>query len=185
MIVPDKSLPDSDFPALKRKSETCFDNLALRREFSANVVSFCRWLRRHGSSVSASEQMDALRALDAIDLLEEEDFYWSLRSTIAKSTREQEIFDEHFQRFWYVWDNADQLSFRDEEETEAPSVTIDDRPHKQKHLTINDWLSNADQASEEQETAGYSPFEVITERDFSGFLAQDLDEVARLIDEIG
>ena len=54
--------------------------------------------------------MDALRALDAIDLLEEENFYWSLRTTLAKSAREREIFDEHFRRFWYVWDNADQLS---------------------------------------------------------------------------
>ena len=44
----------------KRKSETRFDDLALRREFNANVVGFCRWLRQHGSSVSASEQMDAL-----------------------------------------------------------------------------------------------------------------------------
>ena len=181
-------LPDSSLikiPSPKRKSETRFDDLALRREFSANVVGFCRWLRRHGSSVSASEQMDALRALDAIDLLEEEDFYWSLRTTLAKSTREQEIFDEHFRRFWYVWDNADQLSFRDEEEAESPSVIIDDRPRKQKYLTINDWLNNADQTNEEQEAAGYSPFEVVTERDFSDFLSQDLDEVARLINEIG
>ena len=182
-MLPDSSLIEN--PSPKRKSETRFDDLALRREFSANVVGFCRWLRRHGSSVSASEQMDALRALDAIDLLEEEDFYWSLRTTLAKSTREQEIFDEHFRRFWYVWDKADQLSFRDEEETEAPSIIIDDRPRKQKYLTINDWLNNADQASEEQEAAGYSPFEVVTERDFSDFLAQDLDEVARLINEIG
>ena len=182
-MLPDNSL--IEIPSPKRKSETRFDDLALRREFSANVVGFCRWLRRHGSSVSASEQMDALRALDAIDLLEEEDFYWSLRTTLAKSTREQEIFDEHFRRFWYVWDKADQLSFRDEEEAEAPSVIIDDRPRKQKYLTINDWLNNADQASEEQEAAGYSSFEVVTERDFSDFLAQDLDEVARLINEIG
>ena len=182
-MLPDSSLIEN--PSPKRKSETSFDDLALRREFSANVVGFCRWLRRHGSSVSASEQMDALRALDAIDLLEEEDFYLSLRTTLAKSTQEQEIFDEHFRRFWYVWDNADQLSFRDEEEAESPSVIIDDRPRKQKYLTINDWLNNADQASEEQEVAGYSPFEVVTERDFSDFLSQDLDEVARLINEIG
>ena len=182
-MLPDSSLIEN--PSPKRKSETSFDDLALRREFSANVVGFCRWLRRHGSSVSASEQMDALRALDAIDLLEEEDFYLSLRTTLAKSTQEQEIFDEHFRRFWYVWDNADQLSFRDEEEAESPSVIIDDRPRKQKYLTINDWLNNADQTNEEQEAAGYSPFEVVTERDFSDFLSQDLDEVARLINEIG
>ena len=73
-MLPDNSLIESS--SSKRKSETRFDNLALRRELSANVVGFCRWLRQHGSSVSASEQMDALRALDAIDLLEEKDFYW-------------------------------------------------------------------------------------------------------------
>tara|TARA_B100001093_G_scaffold294826_1_gene281204 strand:+ start:2597 stop:3859 length:1263 start_codon:yes stop_codon:yes gene_type:complete len=182
-MLPENSL--IKIPSPKRKLEIRFDNVALRREFSANVVGFCRWLRRQGSSVSAPEQIDALRALDAIDLLEEENFYWSLRTTLAKSTKEQEIFDEHFRHFWYVWDKLDQLSSRDEEEAEDPSVIIDDHPRKQKSLTINDWLNNVDQDSEEQEAAGYSPFEVVTERDFSDFLAQDLDEVARLINEIG
>ena len=182
-MLPDNSL--IEIPSPKRKLETRFDNVALRREFSANVVGFCRWLRRQGSSVSTPEQIDALRALDAIDLLEEENFYWSLRTTLAKSTREQEIFDEHFRHFWYVWDKIDQLSSRDQEEAEDPSVIIDDHLRKQKSLTINDWLNNVDQASEEQEAAGYSPFEVVTERDFSDFLAQDLDEVDRLINEIG
>ena len=182
-MLPENSLIEISSP--KRKFETRFDNVALRREFSANVVGFCRWLRRQGSSVSAPEQIEALRALDAIDLLEEENFYWSLRTTLAKSTREQEIFDEHFRHFWYVWDRVDQPSSRDEEEAEGPSVIIDDHLRKQKSLTINDWLNNVDQASEEQEAAGYSPFEVVTERDFSDFLAQDLDAVARLINEIG
>ena len=182
-MLPDNSL--IEIPSPKRKLETRFDNVALRREFSANVVGFCRWLRRQGSSVSTPEQIDALRALDAIDLLEEENFYWSLRTTLAKSTREQEIFDEHFRHFWYVRDKVDQLSSRDQEEAEDPSVIIDDHLRKQKSLTINDWLNKVDQASEEQEAAGYSPFEVVTERDFSDFLAQDLDEVDRLINEIG
>ena len=182
-MLPDNSL--IEIPSPKRKLETRFDNVALRLEFSANVVGFCRWLRRQGSSVSTPEQIDALRALDAIDLLEEENFYWSLRTTLAKSTREQEIFDEHFRHFWYVRDKVDQLSSRDQEEAEDPSVIIDDHLRKQKSLTINDWLNNVDQANEEQEAAGYSPFEVVTERDFSDFLAQDLDEVDRLINEIG
>ena len=123
-MLPDNSL--IKIPSPKRKLEIRFDNVALRREFSANVVGFCRWLRRQGSSVSAPEQIEALRALDAIDLLEEENFYWSLRTTLAKSTKEQEIFDEHFRHFWYVWDKLDQLSSRDEEEVEDPSVIIDD-----------------------------------------------------------
>ncbi len=162
-----------------------FEDLALRREFSANVVGFCRWLRKHGAGPGPGDQMDALRALDAIDLKSEEDFYWTLRTTLAKSQREQEIFDEHYRKFWYVWDHADQLSYRDEKETEVPQNVIDERPRKQRYISINDWLNHKDEASDEQEAAGYSPFEVTTERDFSGFAGEDLEEVARLINEIG
>ncbi len=162
-----------------------FEDLALRREFSANVVGFCRWLRKHGAGPGPGDQMDALRALDAIDLTDEEDFYWTLRTTLAKSRREQEIFDEHYRNFWYVWDRAEQLNYRDEKETEVPKNVIDERPRKQRYISINDWLNHQDEASDEQEAAGYSPFEVTTERDFSGFAGEDLEEVARLINEIG
>ena len=40
-----------------------FDDLAKRRELSANLVGFCRYLRQHGLSTGLGEQMDALRAL--------------------------------------------------------------------------------------------------------------------------
>ena len=105
-----------------------------------------------------------LSRFGCVDLLEKKIFL-SLR-LCSQELREQKFSMSTF-NFWYVWDKADQLSFRDEEEAEAPSVIIDDRPRKQKYLTINDWLNNADQVSEEQEAAGYSPFEVVTERDFS------------------
>ena len=55
-------MPDSPHePSPRAYPEGLFDDLALRGEFSANVVGFCRHLRRHGSGVSAVEQMDALR----------------------------------------------------------------------------------------------------------------------------
>ena len=180
-------MPDSPHePATPASPEGRFGDLALRREFSANVVGFCRHLRKHGSGVSATEQMDALRGLDRIDLTDEDVFFWTLRTTLAKSQREQEIFDEHFRHYWYVWDNAESLSHRGEEEVQPDTVIIDDRPQKQRFVSISDWLKESDpEATDEQDAAGYSPFEVLTERDFSGFREQDLDEVARLIHEIG
>ena len=45
-----------------------FDDLALRRELSANLVEFCRYLRQHGISTGLGEQMNALRALEELDL---------------------------------------------------------------------------------------------------------------------
>ena len=180
-------MPDSPHePSPRAYPEGLFDDLALRGEFSANVVGFCRHLRRHGSGVSAVEQMDALRGLERIDLTDEDAFFWTLRTTLAKSQREQEIFDEHFRHYWYVWDNAESLSYRGEEEAQREAVIIDDRPQKQRFVSISDWLKNADSdPTDEQDAAGYSPYEVLTERDFSSFREQDLDEVARLIHEIG
>ena len=180
-------MPDSPRePSPPNNPERRYDDLALHREFSANVVGFCRYLRKHGSGVSAMEQMDALRGLDQIDLSDEDSFFLALRTTLAKSQKEQEIFDEHFRHYWYVWDNAESLSYRGEQETPPPVVIIDDRPKQQRFVSISDWLKDTDpEATDEQDAAGYSPFEVLTERDFSGFREQDLDEVARLIHEIG
>ena len=62
------------------------------------------------------EQMDALRGLDQIDLSDEDSFFLALRTTLAKSQKEQEIFDGHFRHYWYVWDNAESLSYRGEQE---------------------------------------------------------------------
>ena len=50
------------------ESDLLFDDLALRRELSANLVGFCRFLRHNGLRTGMGEQMDALRALEEVDL---------------------------------------------------------------------------------------------------------------------
>ena len=86
-----------------------YENLALRGELSANLVGFCRYLRLNGLKPGMGEQIDALRALEEVDFENETSFRMALRTTLAKSTKEQEIFDEHFYPFWDVWDNAENL----------------------------------------------------------------------------
>ena len=78
--------------------DTLFDNLALRRELSANLVGFCRYLRQHGLHPGMGEEMDALCALEKVDFGNEAAFRMALRTTLAKSTQEQEIFDEYLDR---------------------------------------------------------------------------------------
>ena len=166
--------------------DSLFDDLALRREFSANLVGFCRYLRQNGLRSGMGEEMDALRALEEVDLKHETAFRMALRTTLAKSVPEQEIFDEHFHSFWYVWKSAENLSRRFSEKKEEPSaVVLDARPKKQAFISISDWLGGAETAEEEKEAAGYSPFETESERDFSTFQAEELSEVMKLINEIG
>ena len=163
-----------------------YDDLALRRELSANLVGFCRYLRQHGLNTGLGEQMDALRALEELDLKNEVAFKMGLRTTLAKSVEEQDIFDEYFHSYWGVWKSAENLQQRCNAKKEEPlAVVIDERPQKQAFISISDWLGGAETAEEEKEAAGYSPFETDSERDFSTFKAEELTEVMQLINEIG
>ncbi|MGA0348316.1 MAG: vWA domain-containing protein [bacterium] len=165
-----------------------YEDFALRRAMSSNLVGFCRHLRNQGLLSGLGEQMDALRALDQIPLREEEPFRMALRTSLAKSSREQEIFDEHFRKFWYVWESSEEFYRKppgEEEEERAKIRVIDERQQKPTYLSINDWMNQESESEEVKEAAGYSPFEVDTERDFSQFGNEELQDVITLINEIG
>ena len=165
-----------------------YEDFALRRAMSSNLVGFCRHLRNQGLLSGLGEQMDALRALDHIPLREEEPFRMALRTSLAKSSREQEIFDEHFRKFWYVWESSEEFYRKppgEEEEERAKIRVIDERQQKPTYLSINDWMNQESESDEVKEAAGYSPFEVDTERDFSQFGSEELQDVITLINEIG
>jgi len=69
------------------ESDSLFDDLALRRELSANLVGFCRYLRQNGLRTGMGEQMDALRALEEVDLKHETAFKMALRTTLPRALR--------------------------------------------------------------------------------------------------
>ena len=157
------------------------DDLAFRGELSSNVVGFCRLLRREGSGVGSAEAADALRALETVDLGEESHFHAAMRACLAKSQRELEIFDARFSSYWKVWYRAGELS-RGESDAQAEEDANTDLPPPQRPAlkSVAAWLKGEKNA-EEEETAGYSPFEVLAQRDFSGFRADELDEIGRLV----
>ena len=163
-----------------------YEDFALRRALSSNLVGFCRHLRNQGLVSGIGEQMDALRALESIPLREQEPFRMALRTSLAKSTQEQEIFDEHFRKFWYVWESSGEFYRQPpgEEEERSKIHVIDERP-KPTFLSIHDWMNQDSESDEVRDSAGYSPFEVDTERDFSQFGSEELNEVIALINEIG
>ncbi len=163
-----------------------YEDFALRRALSSNLVGFCRHLRNQGLVSGIGEQMDALRALESIPLREQEPFRMALRTSLAKSTQEQEIFDEHFRKFWYVWESSGEFYRQPpgEEEERSKIHVIDERP-KPTFLSIHEWMNQDSESEEVRDSAGYSPFEVDTERDFSQFGSEELNEVIALINEIG
>ena len=174
--------------------ETMYYDLALRGEISSNLVGFCRYLRMKGLYIGMGEQLDAICALQKLNLQDKDAFRITLRITLAKSKKEQEIFDNFFHSFWFVWESAKNLNERFESRKEKNSKShLDEGPQKKGFVSINDWLVNNRSAeegeegeeAEEAEAAGYSPFETKSEKDFKNFKAEDISEIMRLIEEIG
>ena len=166
--------------------DSAYENLALRGELSANLVGFCRYLRLNGLKPGIGEQIDALRALEKVDLKNGNSFRIALRTTLAKSTKEQEIFDEYFHQFWDVWDNAENFYNKSNaKKGESSVITVENTLKNQSFVSISDWLCDVDFTEEEKESAGYSPYETESERDFSTFQADELSEVMRIINEVG
>ena len=131
--------------------DSVYENLALRGELSANLVGFCRYIRLKGLNPGIGEQMDALRALEELDFKNENFFRMALRTTLAKSTKEQEIFDDNFYLFWDVWNNAENLYNKSSAKREDTSVlTIENTTKNKSFVSISDWLNDGDSAKEEK-----------------------------------
>jgi uncharacterized protein with von Willebrand factor type A (vWA) domain len=67
---------------------------------AANVAHFTRLLRRAGLRVGPGDTLDAQRAVAAIDLMQREQFYWSLHAVLVRRQADHALFDEAFRLFW-------------------------------------------------------------------------------------
>jgi uncharacterized protein len=66
-----------------------------------HVVTFGRVLREVGLEVGPGRVADALRGLDAVDLMRQEDVYFALRQTLVSRHDELELFDRAFNA-WFL-----------------------------------------------------------------------------------
>src|SRR5919108_6321746 len=61
-----------------------------------HVVTFGRVLREVGIEVGPGRISDAIRSLDSVDLMRQEDVYFALRQTLVSRHDELELFDRAF-----------------------------------------------------------------------------------------
>ena len=132
---------------------------ALRTDLAHNVVDFVRLLRDRDFLVSPAEAQDTLRALAVLDLSDRVEFYLGLRSILVWDPDRHALFDELFEQFWGPW-----------EELPSPDVRVTNREEQSK-------------SNEGTQSVGegltYSPMEVLMEKDFADFRADELGAVAR------
>src|SRR5262245_729769 len=151
------------------------------------TLAFGQVLRGAGMPLTVSELMDAVRALEVIDLMDRQEVYLALRTCLVARNEEIPIFDRCFEAFWKF--HAEQGQSLDGLLSSAPAPPVAEPQHaaeapggpeKQSSLALESWEEESADTGEPLEVPGQSDREVLLVQDFSTFPVEDLDEVARL-----
>ena len=151
-------------------------------ELSANLVAFCRFLRRKGFTLGPAEEADALRALEILAPFEDPNaFRLTLRAVLSRSLSQRLAFDELYAEYWKELEKAVDSKIKEG----APEKKRGSGKEQQPSLQIlKTWLHGNQKQEETAELAQYSAGEVLTRKDFSAFGEDELWEVARIIHRI-
>ena len=161
------------------------------RDLTRATLTFGAVLRASGLPVTTSAVMDAVRALEAVDLVDRAEVYLALRTVLMSRMEEQPAFDRCFEAFWRFHAEDGQgldglvaavQPFRQEEELD--SGAIEAAREKQAQVALDDWDQGEAADDEPLEVPGLSDREALMDQDFSTFPAEQLDEVARLTVQI-
>jgi len=70
------------------------------RDLMRAMLAFGGVLRASGLPVTTPELMDAVRALEIVDLMDRDEVYRALRTVLVSRMEEQPAFDRCFEAFW-------------------------------------------------------------------------------------
>ncbi|MGH7415982.1 MAG: vWA domain-containing protein, partial [Candidatus Rokuibacteriota bacterium] len=159
--------------------------MAAARDLSTAVLRFGQMLRAAGLPLTITELMDGVRALEAVDLLDRQDVYLALRTTLVARHEEFPAFDRCFDAFWRF--QAEEGQGLDGLMTPAEAAVPEEHAGnagaeaaKKVSIALEGWEEQGDDAGEPLEVPGVSDKEILMDQDFSSFPVEDLDEVARL-----
>ncbi len=156
------------------------------RDLTTAVLRFGQMLRAAGMPLTISEIMDAVRALEVVDLLDRRDVYLALRTTLVARHEEFPIFDRCFETFWrFQAEEGQGLEGLTGPATPAipeehAGNTGGEAAQKKVSVALEGWEEEGDDEGEPLEVPGVSDREILMDQDFSSFPVEDLDEVARL-----
>ncbi len=146
-------------------------------DLTQHIVAFSRALRHRGLSLGPQEAADALRALAAVHLADRQECYLALRTVLTSRWGDLAIFDDVFAQFWNPPIGAPApLAAAKADDTSGPQGD-GELPGP----ALLEWLDEALAADGETSMPVYSPVETLTQKDFSTFSADELDEMVRLV----
>src|SRR5690348_10655535 len=152
---------------------------AKHSDLQRNIVDFCRLLRDREMLVTPSEVIDAIRTADAVDIADRQEFKTAMRSVLTAKPEDIPVHDATFDEYW-----RGRLQELVQERGEEGVATQDDQAQgeemPQPQVAQGD-ESEADEDEEGMDMPLYSPVEVLAARDFSTFVPDEMQEIARAI----
>jgi hypothetical protein len=151
------------------------------RDLVRNMLQFGRLLRSHELLVTPTEIFDGLRALETIDLNDRAECHLALRTTLTSRLEDLPLFDRLFSIFWSTLVAEQQSGESDESLSETDEVA-DQQGQERLEIRLEAKQDGQEGEDEgEEEMALYSPVEVVINKDFSSFQADEMAEIARAI----
>jgi uncharacterized protein len=145
------------------------------RPLLRHVVTFGRVLREVGIEVGPGRLVDALRALDAVELTRQPDVYWALRQTLVSRRDELELFDRAFAA-WFLRDAIDPAG--------RGAVPQPPQLHRLAKAAAEPGLREEEDEDGEPLEVGTSAHELLREKDFAEMTPEEFERARRLMGEI-
>jgi uncharacterized protein with von Willebrand factor type A (vWA) domain len=147
-----------------------------------NIILFSQALRRRKVGVTIDNMLDALRGISLIELRKKEDFYHLLRANFVSGKEEMDTFDELFDQFWSFGDPSGPFTKEIiDEETDASEEKEEGSSFESKkdQPSTKDWSDEREESElkERKDLPVYSPDEILQQKDFTHFRAEELEKV--------
>ena len=159
------------------------ENISYTTELSAHVVSFCRYLRKHKFSLGPAEEADVLQALSLITFSDPETFQMILKGVLARSQKEQLKFDDLYDDYWSQYFKAVDGKIKDGRAEEQAKAKANSKKKAPSLQALKSWLYGKG-STEETEIATYSGQEVLTQKDFSAYSVEEMEEMMRFLQQL-
>ncbi len=157
------------------------------RALGAGVTRFAALLRARALPVTLIQVLDAVRALEHLDITDRGEFYLGLRTVFVSRPEELPTFDRCFDEFWRAGGAGDpgipELLVPGAAADAEPGATAPGGAQKRETVALETWREEDDEPEGQGEPLGVpavSDRESLVGQDFATFSADQLDEVLRL-----
>lgn len=159
--------------------------MAVRRDLTRAMILFSDLLRASGLSITTPAVIDAIRALQFVNIMHRRDVYLALRTVLISCVEDQPTFDRCFDTFWDsgkkdMEEVEELIGITRERRVNEGMPSIEGAREQQTVDGLN--ASDLDEQSTDEhfEAPGGSSQEMLMQKDFSSFSAEQVDDVLAL-----